>query len=190
MTTEKDWMFRDSIFEGIWNKAKPFTMTSPARGYALYQAVRHVVEHKAYGPLVECGVWRGGSAMIMLLTLKALEISDRKVYLFDTFDGMTEASESDKDINGRSAHELMSNSNPYEQERAMVCAKSSEEEVRTNLLNCGYSSKLIKVVKGDIREVLSKTQTGAISLLRLGTDFYHSPKVAMEELYPRVCKMA
>lgn len=48
-------------FNEIWEQAKPFTMTSPERGFALYQSVNAVLDNGIEGRFVECGVWRGGS---------------------------------------------------------------------------------------------------------------------------------
>src|SRR3954470_13148795 len=91
------WTFKDEDFKRIWARASPYTATSPERGYALYTAIRHIVENRIYGALVECGIRRGGSAMIMLLTLKALGITGRDVILFDGFDGTTKASDAGYD---------------------------------------------------------------------------------------------
>ena len=67
--------------EAIWNVVKPFTMTSRLRVLALISAVRYVVTHRVPGDLVECGVWRGGSAMAMALTLREMGVSNRKIWL-------------------------------------------------------------------------------------------------------------
>ena len=47
------------------------------------------------GDFVECGVWKGGSAMMMALALQHFGISDRKIYLYDTYEGMTEPTAED-----------------------------------------------------------------------------------------------
>ena len=59
-------------FEAIWEKVKPFTMTSRNRGFALYEAVNHVLDNGIPGAFVECGVWRGGSSMIIALAFGLL----------------------------------------------------------------------------------------------------------------------
>ena len=63
-------------------------MTSPRRIAALCDGVEHVVSARVPGALVECGVWKGGSMMAAALTLLRLGVSDRDLYLFDTFQGM------------------------------------------------------------------------------------------------------
>ena len=42
------------------------------------------------GAMVECGVWKGGSMMAIAESLLACGVRDRDLYLFDTFQGMTE----------------------------------------------------------------------------------------------------
>jgi hypothetical protein len=53
----------DDLTLRVFEAVKDFTMTSPERVGALVQTVRFVVDHKIEGAIVECGVWRGGSAM-------------------------------------------------------------------------------------------------------------------------------
>ena len=49
--------------------ARPFTMTSMERMAALINALNYIHEKKIPGDNAECGVWRGGSMMIIALTL-------------------------------------------------------------------------------------------------------------------------
>lgn len=67
-----------------------YTLTSPERVVALVDAVRYVVAAHVPGALVECGVWRGGSALAMLRTLVELDATDREIWLYDTFDAHAE----------------------------------------------------------------------------------------------------
>src|SRR3712207_3635445 len=75
--------------------ALPHTMTGHARLIALVDAVRYCVARDVPGAFAECGVWRGGSVLAMALTLQDLGVTDRDLYLFDTFEGMTEPTEHD-----------------------------------------------------------------------------------------------
>lgn len=60
-------------------------MTSPERVLATIRATAHVLEYSIPGALVECGVWRGGNAMSMALTLLQ-NGAGRDLYLYDTFE--------------------------------------------------------------------------------------------------------
>src|SRR4051794_18949916 len=74
--------------EKILLRISEFTMTTVERQLAVIQAVRHVVRSGIPGCFVECGVWRGGSSMATALTLMQEGITDRDLYLFDTYEGM------------------------------------------------------------------------------------------------------
>ena len=89
----------------ICDIVKRFTMTSPERVNALISAVQYVVKNKIDGAMVECGVWKGGSAMAMALTLKKLGDESRELYLFDTFSGMCAPSDVDVSIDGAKAQD-------------------------------------------------------------------------------------
>src|SRR3954447_12398974 len=72
---EEDAGGREDIDPDFWalsRRVEPFTLTNAEKQYALYGAVRHVVENAIPGDIVECGVWRGGASMLAALTLGAL----------------------------------------------------------------------------------------------------------------------
>ena len=75
-------------FLAIWDEIADRTMTSIERGYALWQAVGHIITSGLPGDFVECGVWRGGSAMLMARALNHFGDDGRHIYLFDTFEGI------------------------------------------------------------------------------------------------------
>ena len=58
-----DLKITDPQFDAAWETVKDFTMTSRERGYALWCAVNTVIDNGIQGCIVECGVWKGGSAM-------------------------------------------------------------------------------------------------------------------------------
>jgi hypothetical protein len=55
--------------------------------HAMYEAATYVARTQISGHVVECGVWKGGSAMIAALALLQFGIEDRDFYLYDTFEG-------------------------------------------------------------------------------------------------------
>ena len=97
----------------IWEAVRDRTMTHHARVNFLIQAVRYVERHRVPGAVVECGVWRGGSMLTVAHTLLRLGVTDRDLYLFDTFEGMTEPTERDVRITqGKHADELLEGKGP------------------------------------------------------------------------------
>jgi O-methyltransferase len=68
-------------FHTLYQKIKPYTLVSPDRCHVLYTLARQAA--RTPGAFVECGVFRGGTAML-LATL------GRPLHLYDTFAGMRE----------------------------------------------------------------------------------------------------
>jgi hypothetical protein len=174
----------DADFAPIWDLCQPYTMTSFARGLALYRAVRYLVQNRIEGDIVECGVWRGGSIMIALATLKKFGAMDRRIRLFDTFQGMTEPGEVDIDNRGQSADALFEASPA---DPSGILCYASLDEVKKNVASVGYPGELIDYVVGDIRQTIHATPPRPIALLRLDTDWYDSTRLEMEHLYPQLC---
>ena len=177
----------DKDFNEIWKKAEPYTMTSKERGYALWSAVNTVIDNGIEGAFVECGVWKGGSSMIIALTLLKRGVTDRTLFMFDTFSGMTAPGPDDNDFNDRPAANLMAGEDG-DQVAELVKAAAPLEGVRAAMKSTGYNMDLIKFIEGDVCHTLPLTSTGEIALLRLDTDFYDSTLVEMEVLYPRLVR--
>lgn len=97
----------DPSFVAAYASAHEFTMTSPERMYALWQAVHHVVDRQVPGAFVECGVWRGGSSMLVAHALLERRETCREMCLYDTFSGMPDPGEGEVDFTGRSAAEQL-----------------------------------------------------------------------------------
>jgi hypothetical protein len=149
--------------------------------YALYAAVRYVASAKVGGALVECGVWKGGSAMLMAQILVDL-CEEKEIYLYDTFEGMSEPTDSDVDLSGNTAAELLregTRSDP-------IWAYAGIDEVKANLAKTGYPTARIRLIKGKVEDTMPGTMPDAISLLRLDTDWYDSTYHELVHLFPRV----
>lgn len=56
---------QEKAFWDVYEFCKPYTMTSVERMYALYKAMLYILENNIEGDFVECGVWRGGSSMLI-----------------------------------------------------------------------------------------------------------------------------
>lgn len=159
------------------------TMTSPERIHALIHAVDYIVAANVRGAIVECGVWRGGSMMAAATRLLRRGVTDRELVLFDTFHGMTTATELDVDHVGRSARELMDDN---DQETSMVWARAGLEVVQQNMASTGYPPTMIRYVQGPVEDTLPAHAPGQIALLRLDTDWYESTLHEMTHLFPRL----
>jgi O-methyltransferase len=166
----------------LYRQVGPYTMTTPPRVYALVRAVEYVVARGVPGAIVECGVWRGGSMMAAALTLLRLGLTDRALYLYDTFSGMPPPSEVDTTRSGVRAADLLA----QEDEDSHIWAIASLPDVRATVLSVGYPEQQIHFVEGLVEETLPATAPEEIALLRLDTDWYSSTKHELEQLYPRL----
>ena len=168
-------------FVALYEKCRPYTMTTLERMYAAYKAAVYVVQHRIPGSIVECGVWKGGSSMIMALTLIQYGAHDREIYLFDTFEGMPEPGNEDQDIKGVSAYGKWHKSQTNE---VNTWCYSPLEEVQQNLFATDYPKDKIHFVKGKVEDTIPNTIPSAIALLRLDTDWYDSTYHELKYLYP------
>ncbi len=176
----------DPEFLKIYHLAKPYTATSIHRMYALFMAVKYVIQNGIEGDFVECGVWKGGSTMVIAATLKLLEVTDRKLYLYDTFEGMSTPTADDVDLKGRDADYLLYGG-VQELVDENICF-SPIEEVKANMALTGYPDKHTYYVKGMVEDTIPGVIQEKIALLRLDTDFYESTKHEMLHLYPLLVK--
>jgi O-methyltransferase len=170
----------DEADKELYRRVGPYTMTTPPRIYALVRATEYVAD--VPGALVECGVWRGGSMMAVALTLLRLGITDRGLYLFDTFSGMTPPTDEDVRKTGERAADLLNS----EERDADVWAIASLDDVRDAVLSTGYPEERIHFVQGPVEETLPAAAPERVALLRLDTDWYASTKHELEHLYPRL----
>jgi hypothetical protein len=168
----------------LCRRIAPYTMTTPPRIYALIRAVEYVVSRPIPGAIVECGVWRGGSMMGVALTLLRLGVTDRDLYLFDTFAGMTEPGEQDVKHTGERAVDMLAESSRDSHDWAVA----SLDQVREAVSTVGYPEERIHFVQGPVEETLPESAPEEISLLRLDTDWYSSTKHALVHLYPRLAR--
>ena len=161
---------------------RPYTMTSPERLFALIEATRYIVRNDIPGAFVECGVWRGGSVMAILSVLAQENSTERELYLYDTFSGMTPPSEKDVSIDGTPASDVLRKEKP-EDETSTWC-KVDVAKVKASVLGTGYPRERIHDVTGRVEETIPGMVPDEISLLRLDTDFYESTKHELRHLYP------
>lgn len=164
-------------------------MVGPERLLATCDAVTYVVRRGIPGALVECGVWRGGSVLAMILTLQRLGINDREIWLYDTFEGMTEPTEHDTSAFHGPARTIWADA--VEQGQRMFDAEFGPQAfgldlVRATLRETGYPEHLIHYVVGPVEQTIPGDVPDRIAVLRLDTDWYESTRHEMDHLYPRL----
>ena len=171
---------KDSVFMDLFEQVRPYTMTSVEALFALYTSVNYVLDREIPGDILECGVWRGGSALLAALIMKARNVSDRQLYLYDTFEGMPTPTEFDVDKYGRTGFEMMEQ---YGDDTGWCYASLEDVKAAFSVHNFDFE---IHFVQGDVIETLERIKPETISVLRLDTDWYESTAVEFQLLYPRL----
>ncbi len=178
-----DWQ-RDII-----SKVRPFTATDALAIAGLLDAIAYLGERTIPGDIVECGVWHGGSVMAAAFGLLRAPTVERKLWLYDTFEGMTEPSSSDVRLrDGLKAEDI------YDAEVTLPEFAKSEwfwvraalEVVQENIARTGYPPDLFRFVPGRVEDTIPAVMPESIALLRLDTDWYASTKHELEYLIPRL----
>lgn len=174
---------------GFTDNDKRLSMVSVARLWGCISAVKYVVENELQGDIVECGVWRGGCALAMASTLDLMK-SDKKLFLYDTFSGITEPSDVDVEtLTGLSVQveynrrQATQNSSTVNWDYGDISLARVEREFRQRKL-----LERVIFVEGDVRETLSPVMKhpSKISILRLDTDWYDTTLHELTVLYPRL----
>lgn len=158
------------------NIVKPYTMTSVERIGCLFDSLEYIRLNNIEGDFVECGVWKGGNIFGIIEYLKFHNIENRKVWLYDTFEGMTEPGNFDIDLNNNKAKDIF---------KSVICY-SPLDEVKALMNISEFNKENLIYVVGDINETLNNVNNipSKISILRLDTDWYDSTKKELEVLFP------
>ena len=186
------------LFAHLFAQTRDYTMTSKEVMYCTYQAARYIEQRGIAGDLVECGVWRGGSALLAALTVKAIKSQSASVglqaaadslplgtdparilWLYDTFEGMTAPTGRDIDIEGVKAETYLAS---YGDDGKWCYA--DEADVRDVLHRNGVHGADFRLIKGDVVQTMKQHKPDRIALLRLDTDWYESTLAELEILYP------
>lgn len=154
--------------------------------YTTFCAIKYIVENDIPGDLVECGVYKGRMIAMMCVTLLSLGVTDRKIYLFDTFKGMVGLSENDYKLNreGYTYSYNMSRQRSMQREGYNLRCFSPTDSVKEYLLKTGYPEEMLIFVEGDVVDTIPTEKINEISFLRLDTDWYISTKHELDNLYP------
>ena len=155
-------------------------------------AVRYVLQNNIEGDLVECGVMEGTYEIIWIQELKHQQ-QERDIWLFDTFEGLTEPGQFDYSCEGGVSQ--MSRDEVYNTWKSMNTGEGHNhwcycplEKVKSNLFATGYPEDKVHFVKGDVMVTLTLDNNlpEKIAILRLDTDWYESSLFELLKLYDRV----
>jgi O-methyltransferase len=148
-------------------------MTGLARLQNVQDCIEDVLANNVPGDLIETGVWRGGTCILMRGVLKAHGATDRTVWVADSFAGLPPP-DSRYPADAGDAH--------HKYDALAV----SLEEVKRNFAQYGLLDEQVRFLKGWFADTLPSAPIERIAVLRLDGDMYGSTMDAISALYPKL----
>ena len=126
------------------------------------------------GDLIETGVWRGGATIFMRAILKARGVTDRLVWVADSFAGLPppDTARYPQD-EGITLHQFPQLAVPL-------------ERVQDNFRRYGLLDEQVRFLKGWFRDTLPTAPIERLAILRLDGDLYESTIQALDSLYHKL----
>ena len=189
---------KDKEFEKIIKQTKKKSFLQREGMESLYRQTIHVNKSKLMGDIVECGVWKGGSAALMAKANLLSGNKTRTIHLFDSFTDICEPCE-EKD-GGRAIMEAKEFSQPEELQGKLVPLTGFYDKFGGHgtipdckKLICGtmeYDEKKVIFHKGWFQDTIPRISKDIdkISILHLDADWYESTKICLDHLYEKVEK--
>jgi O-methyltransferase len=136
--------------------------------------VTSILKENIEGDLIETGVWRGGTVVFMRAILKAYNVTDRKVWVADSFEGLpkpnAEKYPADKNDTLFGVDEL----------------RVSLEQVKENFRKYDLLDEQVVFLKGWFKDTLPTAPIEKLAVLRLDGDMYESTMNSLDNLYPKL----
>jgi O-methyltransferase len=150
------------------------TMIGAVRLANIQQCVTSVVDDDVPGDLIEAGVWRGGAAILMRAVLAARGVSDRKVWLADSFQGLPAP-----------------NADKFPADEGLDLSSISTlavgvEQVKGNFARYGLLDDQVRFLVGWFKDTLPTAPMTQLALVRIDADLYESTMGAITALYPKL----
>lgn len=152
------------------------TMVGLARLDNVQFCVEDVLARGVPGDLMETGVWRGGTVILMRAILKAHGVTDRCVWAADSFAGLP-----------------LPNALKYPADDGLTFNRFKElavplEEVQRNFRAYGLLDEQVRFLKGWFSDTLPRAPVRRLAVLRLDGDLYESTIGALDHCYPKLQK--
>ncbi len=160
-------------------RGRAVSMMPKARFDNLQACIMDVLNHDIPGDFIETGVWRGGGTIFMRAALKACNVTDRVVWVADSFEGLPEPDAVRFPIEAK-AHQGTVMKNMFNHFAAGV------EDVQANFAAFGMLDGQVRFLKGWFRDTLAGAPIAQLAILRLDGDYFESTMDALTGLYDRL----
>ncbi|MEJ7583471.1 MAG: TylF/MycF family methyltransferase [Acidimicrobiales bacterium] len=150
------------------------TMIGLPRLDNIQNCVEQVIAEHVPGDLIETGVWRGGATIFMRAVLAAYGVTDRRVFVADSFAGLPKPDE-----------------HTYSQDRGdqhhtFTHLAVSKDDVARNFEKYGLLDDQVVFLEGWFKDTLPSAPIDKLAVMRLDGDMYQSTIEALEALYPKL----
>lgn len=149
------------------------TMIGRKRLDNVQECIEEILRDGVPGDLIETGVWRGGSVIFMRGMLQARGVTDRNVWVADSFQGLPPPSAEYPQDSESAFH-------------TMTELQISQDEVKENFRRYGLLDDQVKFLPGWFKDTLPTLGDERFALIRLDGDMYESTMDALTNLYPRL----
>lgn len=171
---ENDPKGREERLDGRDWPGRAHTMIGLKRLENLRFCVEDVLRRDVPGDLIEAGAWRGGATIYMRAILKAHAITDRTVWVADSFEGLPPPDPEN--------FPLDANSKLHTRDELAI----SLETVKSNFERYDLLDDRVKFLKGWFKDTLPEAPIDQLAVLRVDADMYESTMDALESLYPKL----
>jgi O-methyltransferase len=151
-----------------------YSMAGLRRLDNLQFCVDDALKNNVPGDLIETGVWRGGSVILMRAILKQRGVTDRIVWAADSFEGMPRPD--GEKYPADSGADLSD----------IDFLSVSLEQVKANFARFGLLDDQVRFLKGWFRDTLPDAPIERLAVLRLDGDLYESTMDSLNALYQRI----
>lgn len=162
-----------------------YTMIGLARLNNIQTCVEDVIRNRVEGDFIETGVWRGGATIFMRAILKAYGITDRTVWVADSFEGLPALTKKDTTYKDDSSVDVASLNDGGPMQLALAV---SLDQVKQNFTKFDLLDNQVRFLKGWFRDTLPAAPIKRLSILRVDGDLYQSTMDALNALYSKVSR--
>jgi O-methyltransferase len=136
--------------------------------------IEDVLAKRVEGDLIETGVWRGGATIFMRAVLKAHAVTDRSVWVADSFQGLPPPDSTKYPADAGAQYHMTK------------LFAVSLDVVKSNFEKYGLLDEQVRFLKGWFRDTLPHAPIKKLAVIRLDGDMYESTMDALTALYPKL----
>jgi O-methyltransferase len=156
-----------------WPKSA-YTMVGLRRLDNLQFCIEDVIRNNIPGDLIETGTWRGGASIFMRAVLKAYGITNRTVWVADSFRGLPPPNPEKYPMDKGDIHHTID------------YLRVSSEQVRSNFARFNLLDDQVRFLEGWFSETLPTAPISSLAILRIDADMYESTMEALIDLHPKL----